>query len=93
MSSASEQATLVRSGEVSACEPVEQALRRVERANPVLNGFVALAGERALAEAERIEPGDPRPLCGVPIGVKDLLSASAGLPTSEGSRAFGDPRY
>jgi Asp-tRNA(Asn)/Glu-tRNA(Gln) amidotransferase A subunit family amidase len=37
MSGASEQAPLVRSGEASARELVEQALRRVERANPVLN--------------------------------------------------------
>src|SRR5207237_7483798 len=33
---------------------------------------------------------DPRPLCGVPIGVKDFLSATAGLPTTEGSAGFED---
>ena len=27
-----------------------------------------------------MQPGDPRPLCGVPIALKDLLSASAGRP-------------
>jgi amidase len=55
-----------------------------------VNAFVALCGERALAEADAVEVGDQRPLCGVPVGIKDLLSATAGLPTSEGSSAFGD---
>ena len=35
-------------------------------------------------------PGDPRLLCGVPIAIKDLLSATEGLPTTHGSAAFGD---
>ena len=85
-----EQAALVRSGEVSARELVEASLREIARVNPLLNAFVALAADRALAEADAIRPGDERALCGVPVGIKDLLSAVKGLPTSEGSRAFGD---
>jgi amidase len=85
-----EQATLVRTGEVSARELVEASLETIERANPELNAFVHVCAERALAEADAIRPGDPRPLCGVPIGIKDLLSATKGLPTTHGSRAFGD---
>ena len=88
--SAVEQAELVRSGELSARELVQDALERIEQLNPTVNAFVALCAERALAEAGRIEPGDPRPLCGVPIAVKDLLSATDGLPTTEGSAGFGD---
>jgi amidase len=88
--SAVEQAELVRSGEISARELVEASLRRIECANPTVNAFVALCAERALAEADAIGAGDPRALCGVPLGLKDLLSATAGVPTSEGSRAFGD---
>jgi amidase len=34
--------------------------------------------------------GDPRPLCGVPVGIKDLLSATEGVATTEGSLAFPD---
>jgi len=88
--SAVEQAAMVRGGELSARELVEAALERVERRNPALGAFVHICPERALAEADAIRPGDPRPLCGVPIGLKDLLSATEGLPTSEGTDAFGD---
>jgi amidase len=85
-----DQAGLVRAGEVSARELVQASLDEIERLNPTLNAFVALATERALAEADRVGPGDARPLCGVPVGIKDLLSATEGLPTTEGSAAFGD---
>ena len=84
------QAELVRTGEISARELVEASLRAIERDNPVVNAFVAVFPERALEEAGRVRKGDPRPLCGVPIGVKDFLSATEGMPTSEGSSAFGD---
>ncbi len=89
-SSAVEQAARVRAGEISARELVEASLHEIERQNPTVNAFVAVFAERALDEADRVRPGDPRPLCGVPIGVKDLLSATEGLPTSHGSSAFGD---
>jgi amidase len=85
-----EQAAAVRAGDVSARELVEASLGEIERLNPHLNAFVSLCGERALAEADAVRPGDARPLCGVPVGIKDLLSATEGLPTTEGSRAFGD---
>jgi amidase len=88
--SAVEQAALVRSGEVSARELVEASLAAIERANSELVAFVHVCAERALAEADAIRPGDSRSLCGVPFGVKDFLSATEGLPTTEGSRAFGD---
>jgi amidase len=88
--SAVEQARLVRSGELSARELVERALAAIEQRNPELNAFVALCADRALAEADAVSPGDPRPLCGVPIGLKDLLSATKDLPTTHGSSAFGD---
>jgi amidase len=87
---ACDQAGLVRSGEISARELVEASLAAIEARNPELNAFVTLRGEQALAEAEAVEPGDPRPLCGVPVGIKDLFSATEGLPTTEGSFAFGD---
>jgi amidase len=88
--SAVEQAELVRGGELSARELVDAALERIEQLNPNVNAFVTLCADRAQAEADAIAPGDPRPLCGVPIGLKDLLSASEGLPTAHGSAAFGD---
>jgi amidase len=88
--SAVEQAALVRAGEISARELVMASLERIERLNPSVNAFVATCPERALAEADAVAAGDPRPLCGVPIALKDLLSATEGLPTTHGSAAFGD---
>src|SRR5205085_5914143 len=88
--SAVEQAELVRSGELSSQELVQASLKRIERLKPTVNAFVAVCAERALAEASAIAPGDPRPLCGVPIGVKDLLSPTEGIPTTHGSAGFGD---
>jgi amidase len=88
--SAAGQAAAVRASEVTARELVEAALANIERRDPGIGAFVALCADRALAEADAVKPGDPRPLCGVPIGLKDLLSASAGLPTTHGSRGLGD---
>ncbi|HVI18827.1 MAG TPA: amidase, partial [Gaiellales bacterium] len=88
--SASEQAALVRAGEVTGRELVEAALRAIERLNPAMNAFVTVCGERALAQADSVGAGDPRPLCGVPVGIKDLLSATEGIPTTEGSLGFPD---
>ncbi len=88
--SAVEQARLVRTGAVSARELVEASIGAIERRNGVINAFVGLCEERALAEADQIHPGDPRPLCGVPVGIKDLLSATEGLATTEGTLAVAD---
>jgi len=69
--SAIELAAMVRSGEVSSRELVESSLARIEELNPQLNAFVEIDGERALATAEQIKPGDERPFAGVPIAIKN----------------------
>ena len=88
--SAATQAALVRSGEISARELVRAALDEIERRDPEINAFATVCGERALAAADLVRPGDPRPLCGVPVAIKDLLSATRGLRTTHGSYALGD---
>ena len=69
--SALELAALVRAGEVSAAELVQSSLERIEELNPRLNAFVEVDGERALAAARAIDPGDERPFAGVPIAIKN----------------------
>ena len=59
-----------------------------------INAFVALDGERALADAAaldaRLAAGeDVGPLTGIPIGVKDLEDA-AGFRTTQGSAVYAD---
>src|SRR5262245_59180084 len=87
---ATEQAALVRSGEISACELVQASLDAIERRDGEYNAFITLRAEAALAEADAVRPGDDRPLCGVPIGIKDFLTAVTGTRTTHGSAAFGD---
>ena len=79
---------------ISARELTSHALARIDALNPQVNVFVAVDGERALAEAaaidERIARGDdPGPLAGIPIGVKDLEDAE-GFVTTHGSPLHAD---
>jgi amidase len=87
---AAEQAALVRSGDVSARELVEASLAAIEHVNAELGAFITLRVDEALAEADKVRRGDARPLCGVPIGIKDFLTAVTGVRTTHGSAAFGD---
>ncbi len=66
-----ELAEAVRSGELSARELVQASLDRIEALNPQLNAFVDVFAEEALAEADGIAKGDPRPFAGVPIAIKN----------------------
>jgi amidase len=88
--SALEQARLVRDGDVSAREMVEASLGAIERLNGELNAFVTLCDERALDEADDVQPGDERPLAGVPIAIKDLTVLTGGIRTTAGMRALED---
>ncbi|HVD57458.1 MAG TPA: amidase, partial [Thermoleophilaceae bacterium] len=85
---AGELAALVRGGELSARELTEVSLRRIEALQPSLNAFVHLDPDGALAAADAVGPGDPRPFAGVPIAVKDT-AAVAGMPLTMGSDLFG----
>ena len=87
---ATEQAELVRRGEVSPVELVELYLGRIERIDPELNAYVTVCGEEALAAARaaEAEPSD-RPFHGVPLPIKDL-NETAGIRTTFSSRAFAD---
>jgi len=83
---------LVRRRQISPRELLQTFAAAIERLNPVLNAFVALALDRAEQEASELERRlaageDPGPLAGLPLGVKDLENV-AGLPTTFGSRAF-----
>jgi amidase len=88
--SAVEQARLVRIGEVTSAELVQLSLDRIARLDPVLNAFVTVCADEALAAAARIDstPGDAL-FRGVPIGVKDL-AATARIRTTYSSRAYAD---
>jgi amidase len=86
---AAELAALIRSGELSSRELVEDCLGRIEALQPELNAFVHVDAEGALAAAGEVGPGDPRPFAGVPMAIKDTAPV-AGMPYSMGSDIFGD---
>ncbi len=86
--SAAELAGLIRSGEIRSRELVEAALEQA-RDRRDLNAFTYLDADAALAAADAIQPGDPRPFAGVPTAIKEL-NPVAGWPFTMGSDIFGN---
>ncbi|MEI8050499.1 MAG: amidase [Actinomycetes bacterium] len=87
-------AAKVRTGEVSATELTTHSLERIASLNDSINAFVAVNEAHALEQAAAIDQlvaagGDPGPLAGIPIGVKDLEDA-AGFQTTQGSPLLSD---
>ena len=80
--------------EVSSTELTELYLRRIEALNPILNAFLTVTGDEALAAAQAADAkleGGPlgMPLLGIPISIKDL-EATRGVRSTMGSLAFQD---
>ncbi|HET9754827.1 MAG TPA: amidase family protein, partial [Myxococcales bacterium] len=74
--------------ELSAEELVDQCFARIEQREPAVHAWEALDAEGALREARRIDGLLERPpLCGLPVGIKDLID-TAGLPTAYGSSIY-----
>jgi amidase len=82
-------ADLVRSGELSARELVGDSLGAIEALDQQINAFTYVAADSALAAADGIGRGDPRPFAGVPIAIKDNRQV-AGMPITNGSDLFAD---
>ena len=88
----------LRAGDLSSRELVDAHLARAERENPALNAWLVIdgAGARAAADEADARLAEARrngaealavlhPLCGVPVGLKDLVSVRGGQCTA-GSR-------
>jgi amidase len=81
-------AELVRNGQVTAGELLDEALARTAAVNPKINAVVHLMEPGA---RRSIADGLPAgPFSGVPFLVKDLMTACAGEPMRWGSRLFRD---
>jgi aspartyl-tRNA(Asn)/glutamyl-tRNA(Gln) amidotransferase subunit A len=92
--SAARAAALIRSGDLSPETLMAAVLAAARRARPVLNAFVTLDEDRAMAAAraagQAARGGGPLgPLHGVPVSIKDQVDV-AGLPTTHGSAIFAD---
>ncbi len=73
-------AELVRKGEVTPLELLEEAIARVEKHNPKLNAVVYKFYDRARETARARRVGSA-PFEGVPLLLKDILGDCAGVPT------------
>jgi amidase len=85
---ATAQAELVRTGEVSPAELVEDAIARIEKVNPQLNAVVRDRFEQARTEAAGELPDGP--FRGVPMLLKDLGCHVAGEETNYGTSFLRD---
>jgi len=87
-----ELARALRRRVVSPTEAVDAYLQRIDE-NRRLRAFITVTAEQARREARlaerRLQNGDPAPLLGVPLAVKDLF-ATRGIRTTAGSRILRD---
>jgi aspartyl-tRNA(Asn)/glutamyl-tRNA(Gln) amidotransferase subunit A len=91
---ASEIASKVSSGQISARAIIDMVLARIDAINPAVNAFTDVTAERARQAADTLDARRARgetlgPLAGVPFAVKNLIDV-AGLPTRAGSRINRD---
>ena len=80
---------MMRAGEISALELCEAHLRQIERLDPDIRAYLKVTPDLALESARAADHaranGDERPLLGIPIAIKDVLSTK-GVETTCGSR-------
>ena len=88
--SLTEAATALRTGALTSRALTQAVLDRIAACNPRLHAFTYIAAD-ALEQADRADAllaaGDPGPLCGLPVAVKDLIDV-AGQPATCGSRVL-----
>lgn len=84
----------LRSGDYSATEVTRAHLDRIEQVEGVINAFITVTDDVALATAAEVDRKraageDLHPFAGVPVAHKDLI-VTAGIPTTAGSRMLAE---
>jgi Asp-tRNA(Asn)/Glu-tRNA(Gln) amidotransferase A subunit family amidase len=91
--SAVELLSAYKKGKLSPVEVVKTLLARIDEVNPKINALVTRTNEMALSAARESEKafqkGQPRPLEGVPIAIKDNVFTK-GIRTTFGSKLYED---
>ncbi|HKT37484.1 MAG TPA: amidase, partial [Ktedonobacterales bacterium] len=85
---------MLRNREISAVELTARCLRQIERLDSSLQACVTVLAESAqeqasAADAVLAKGHNPRPLVGIPLGIKDLFQ-TRGIRTTAGSRVLAD---
>ncbi|MEZ4613143.1 MAG: amidase [Caldilineaceae bacterium] len=83
-----------RNGSLSPVDVTEQTLAQIDARNPLLNAFITVTHDRAMAAARRaaeeLDAGIDRGLLhGIPLALKDLVD-TAGIRTTCGARILAD---
>jgi len=88
-----EASELLQKGELSPVELSRACLERIEQLDGRLHSFITLMAITAMQQARQAEAdlrrGRAGPLCGIPLGLKDLFE-TAGVRTTAGSKIFAD---
>lgn len=79
-------AALLRNGEVTPAELLEEAIRRVEAMNPKLNAVTVRSDDMARSHIDAGLPDGP--FRGLPFLLKDLGAEAVDFPTNNGSRLY-----
>ena len=79
----------MRAGEISALELTQAHLQRIKALDPSIGAYLSVTADLALRGAKQADEaraaGDERPLLGIPIALKDVLS-TRGIETTCGSK-------
>lgn len=80
---------MMRAGEISALELTQAHLQRIEALDPSIGAYLSVTADLALRGAKQADEAraasDERPLLGIPIALKDVLS-TRGIETTCGSK-------
>ena len=83
----------LRKREISSRDLTRACLDRIAAVEPKLNAFITVCEREALAQADaadqRLASGDAPPLCGIPLGIKDIY-ATRGVKTTCASKILGN---
>ncbi len=84
----------IRRRRISAAELTQACLGRIEKLQPVLNAFITVTAEQALAQARELDTELRRgrlrgPLHGIPVALKDLID-TAGVRTTAASALLAE---